>query len=159
MNGEETFVAGTVNAFKANLERADKLFAGLTAEGLLKEVAPGRNRLIYLWGHLTATHDRMIELLGLGERLHPEFDALFLGAADKTLELPSAEEMKKAWDAANGRLLKGLATLSVSDWLKKHGAVSDEDFAKEPLRNRFSILLSRANHLSYHLGQAVLGNK
>jgi hypothetical protein len=159
MNGGETFAVIAVNAFKANLERADKLFAGLTAEGLLKEVAPGRNRLIYLWGHLTATHDRMIELLGLGARLHPEFDAMFLGAADKTLELPSAEEMKKAWDAVNGRLLKGLATLSVSDWLKKHGAVSDEDFAKEPLRNRFSILLSRANHLSYHLGQAVLGTK
>ena len=159
MNGDETFVAIAVNAFKLNLERADKLFAGLPAEGLLKEVAPGRNRLIYLWGHLTATHDRMIELLGLGERLHAEFDALFLGAADKTLELPAAEEMKKTWDAVNGRLLQGLATLSASDWLKKHGAVSDEDFAKEPLRNRFSILLSRANHLSYHLGQAVLGTK
>ena len=31
--------------------------------------------------------------------------------------------------------------------------------SKDPSRNRFSILLSRTNHLSYHLGQAVLGLK
>lgn len=30
---------------------------------------------------------------------------------------------------------------------------------KDPSRNRFSILLSRTNHLSYHLGQLVLGLK
>jgi hypothetical protein len=39
------------------------------------------------------------------------------------------------------------------------GSVSEEDFAKDTSRNRFSILLSRTNHLSYHLGQAVLGLK
>jgi hypothetical protein len=38
-------------------------------------------------------------------------------------------------------------------------AVSEEDFAKDASRNRFAILLSRTNHLSYHLGQAVLGLK
>ena len=27
------------------------------------------------------------------------------------------------------------------------------------LRNRFAVLLSRTNHLSYHLGQAVLALK
>jgi hypothetical protein len=30
---------------------------------------------------------------------------------------------------------------------------------KDASRNRFSVLLSRTNHLSYHLGQAVLGLK
>ncbi len=47
----------------------------------------------------------------------------------------------------------------MAEWLQRHAAVSGEDFAKDPLRNRFSILLSRTNHLSYHLGQAVLGLK
>jgi len=36
---------------------------------------------------------------------------------------------------------------------------SEEEFAKDTSRNRFAVLLSRTNHLSYHLGQAVLGVK
>jgi hypothetical protein len=38
-------------------------------------------------------------------------------------------------------------------------SVSEEDFAKDASRNRFAVLLSRTNHLSYHLGQAVFGLK
>jgi hypothetical protein len=49
--------------------------------------------------------------------------------------------------------------MSWSDWLERHAAVSVEDFAKDGSRNRFAILLGRTNHLSYHLGQAVLGLK
>jgi hypothetical protein len=59
----------------------------------------------------------------------------------------------------NGKLRAGFATLSPADWLQKHASVSEEDFAKEPLRNRFAILLTRTNHLSYHLGQAILATK
>jgi len=46
-----------------------------------------------------------------------------------------------------------------SDWRQRHTAVSEEDFAKDPSRNRFAVLLSRTNHLSYHLGQALLALK
>jgi hypothetical protein len=53
-------------------------------------------------------------------------------------------------------LLTGFASLSASEWLQKHTAVSEEEFAKDPLRNRFAILLSRTNHLAYHLGQTAL---
>jgi len=52
-------------------------------------------------------------------------------------------------------LFEGFASLSAVDWLKKHGAVSEEDFLKEPLRNRLAILLSRTNHLAYHLGRRL----
>jgi hypothetical protein len=44
----------------------------------------------------------------------------------------------------------------LEDWLKKHTAVSDEDFVKDPTRNRLAILMNRTNHASYHLGQAAL---
>jgi hypothetical protein len=56
-------------------------------------------------------------------------------------------------------LFEGFASLSAADWLKKHGAVSAEDFVKEPLRNRLAILLGRTNHLAYHLGQLALRPK
>jgi hypothetical protein len=160
MTNEEKFLGAALNAWKGNIERADKMFSNLTAKELLNEVAPGRNRLIYLWGHLTAVHDAMLPLLGFGPRRHPEYDDLFISKPDKaTTTLPSAEDIKKSWTEANSKLSEGFATLSAADWLQRHSAVSEQDFAKEPLRNRFAILLSRTNHLSHHLGQTALAPK
>jgi hypothetical protein len=157
---EQALVAAAVNSWKLNIERANKLFSPLTEEQLLKEVAPGKNRLIYLWGHLTAVHDRMLPLLVLGPRLHPEYDALFLTNPDKTAPtLPAAQEIKQAWDEVNGTLLAGIESFSATAWLEKHSSVSDEDFAKDPLRNRYSILLNRTTHVSFHLGQTALISK
>jgi hypothetical protein len=43
--------------------------------------------------------------------------------------------------------------------LRRHNAVSEEDYAKDPTRNRLAVLLSRTNHMSYHLGQITLALK
>jgi hypothetical protein len=159
-SSDETLLAGAVSAWHANIERADKLFSSLTPEQLEREIAPGKNRLIYLWGHLTAVHDRMLPLLGLGPQLHAELDEPFLSKADKAVaNLPSAKAIQKDWNEVNGKLRDGFAKFSVADWLQKHASVSEEDFAKEPHRNRFAVLLSRTNHLAYHLGQAVIRDK
>src|SRR5712675_2343779 len=64
MTNEELYLAVALNGWKGNIERADKMFSGLSEEELLKEVALGKNRMIYLWGHLTATHDALLPLLG-----------------------------------------------------------------------------------------------
>jgi uncharacterized damage-inducible protein DinB len=157
MPNEELFVSVALNAWRSNIERANKIFGGLTAKDLLQEVAPGKNRLIYLWGHLTAVHDAMLPLLGFGKRLHPEFDAAFISNPDKTqASVPSAADIGNAWKDVNNKLFEGFATFSTADWLQKHGAVSAEDFVKESHRNRFAILLSRTNHMSHHLGQLAL---
>jgi DinB superfamily len=154
---EQVFVTSTVNSWKSVVERANKLFSGLSEEQLEKEVAPGKNRLVYLWGHLIAVHDRMLPLLCVGERLHPEYDDVFLSNPDRTVsELPTVAEMKKSWDTVNSTLLAGMEKFSAAEWLRGHGSVSEEDFAKDPLRNRLSVLLSRTNHVSFHLGQTVL---
>jgi hypothetical protein len=160
MTNEELFLAVALNGWKGNIERADKMFADLSEEELLREVAPGKNRLIYLWGHLTATHDAMLPLLDFGRRRYPEFDVAFISNPDKNQAgVPSAELVRKAWIDVNARLLAGFASLSAADWLKKHNAVSEEDFLKEPSRNRFAVLLGRTNHLAYHLGQTALRPK
>ena len=157
MNPEEALATSALNSWRANIERAGKLFSPLTQEQLQKEVAPGKNRLIYLWGHLTAVHDRMLPLLYVGERLRPEYDPLFLSNPDRAIpELPNPQEIKKSWDEVNGKLLAGFESFSAADWLQKHASVSDEDFAKDPSRNRFSVLLSRTNHIGFHLGQTAL---
>jgi hypothetical protein len=155
MTNDEKLAAGAIAAWKNNLERADKLFTGLDAQALEKEVSPGRNRLIYLWGHLTATNDRMLSLLGIAERIHPEFDEIFLSSPDRSAELPAIGVMREWWGEVNTKLNDGIAKFTPEDWLEKHTAVSEADFAREPLRNRFAILLNRTNHLAYHLGQTA----
>jgi hypothetical protein len=157
MTPEQSFVATVIHAWKLNIERADKFFLPLTEEQLLREVAPGKNRLIYLFGHLVAVHDAMLPLLGIGPRRHPELDAAFLTGADRTVaELPSLDELKRYWHEVNGALLEAFERFTAADWIARHTVVSAEDFAKNPLRNRLSVLLSRTSHIGYHLGQAAL---
>src|SRR6202049_3720287 len=67
----------------------------LSSEEVLREIAPGRNRVLYLWGHLTAAHDAMLPLLGLRERLHPEFELAFVSNPDKSqADIPSHEQVR-----------------------------------------------------------------
>jgi uncharacterized damage-inducible protein DinB len=149
-----------INSWRLVLERTNKAFSNLTDDQLLKEVAPGKNRLIYLWGHLTAVHDAMFPILGLGERLHPELDAIFVSSPDKAgAQLAPVAELRKYWDEVNGKLLSQFASLSADEWLQRHKAMSEEDYAKDPTRNRLAVLLSRTNHMSYHLGQMTLALK
>jgi hypothetical protein len=154
---EQALVTSALSSWKSAVERADRLFFPLSEEQLQKEVAPGKNRLIYLWGHLTAVHDRMLPLLEVGPRLYPELDGPFLTSPDKTVApLPAATEIKKSWDEVNHKLLAGFEGFSATEWLLKHASVSAEDFAKDPSRNRFAILLSRTGHITFHLGQTAL---
>jgi hypothetical protein len=160
MTTDQALVGAAMAALKQNLDRAHAFFAGLSDAQLQAEVGPGKNRLIYLWGHLIAVHDRLLPLLGLGERLHPELDEAFLTEADRAVaDLPSGAELRRLWDEVHGRLLDGIGAFDATGWAQKHTAVSDEDFALNPLRNRFAVLLSRTNHVAYHLGQAVLAPK
>ena len=160
VTSHELSVQVAINSWRIVLERVNKTLSNLKDDQLLKEVAPGRNRVIYLWGHLTAIHDAMFPILGLGERLHPELDAIFVSSPDKTgAHLPSAGELRKYWDEVNGKLLSQFASLSADEWLQRHYAVSEEDYAKDPTRNRLAVLLSRTNHMSYHLGQITLALK
>jgi hypothetical protein len=154
-----TVAANALLAWKQQLDIAQKLFTPLSGEQLQKEIAPGKNRLLYLYGHLVAVHDRMLPLLGIGSRLHPELDAPFLAEKDRSVtdaNLPSAADLKRMWDEVHDRLNDGLGKFTAEDWTAKHTSVSDEDFAKNPLRNRVAVLLSRTSHIAYHLGQAAL---
>jgi len=160
MGNEGSYVALGLKAWKALIDRADTLFGALSSEQVLREIAPDRNRLLYLWGHLTAIHDAMLPLLSLGKRLYLEFDVAFVINPDKSQTgTPSHAEIRRAWTTVNGELSKGFEKLSGSDWLERHSAVSEEEFTKDPSRNRFSVLLGRTNHIAYHLGQAVLALK
>ena len=157
MTNEELLVATAVGSWKQIIGRADSVIAKYTDEQLDRHVAPGRNRVRYLIGHLVAIDDRLFTGLGIGERLHPELDAAYVTNPDGTLPDPvSTEELKKAWFEVHSKLTASFEQMMAAQWLERHTAVSEEDFAKEPLRNRLAMVLSRTNHLSMHVGQALL---
>jgi hypothetical protein len=160
MTTEKSLIDSALRGWKSNIEQADKLFGGLSPEQLEQEVVPGKNRLIYLWGHLAAVNDRLLPLLGIGERLHPEFDDMFISNPDNSVRLTvSGQTLKASWQEINQKLWEGIAKFSASDWAQRHTAVSEQDFEREPHRNRFAVLLGRTAHLAYHVGQAALAQR
>src|SRR5215471_13768175 len=154
---EKSLIGSALRGWKSNVEQADKLFGALSPDQLEQAVAPGRNRLIYLWGHLAAVNDGLLPLLGIGERLHPELDAIFISKPDRSVELTlTVQSLKSAGDTINQRLWEGFSKFSPADWAARHTAVSEEEFKREPNRNKFTVLLGRSAHMSYHVGQAML---
>ncbi len=150
-----------LDAWHSKVKDADNLFDKLTDEQLQKEVAPNRNRGIYLLGHLTAVNDRMLTLLNLGEQLYPQLADAFITNADKAKDLPvSASKLRQQWATINSTLANHFSNISEDEWFQKHTSVSEEDFLREPHRNKLNIMMSRTNHLAYHTGQlALLENK
>ncbi len=154
MTQQELMIKMMITAWESQNKRVDGILAKLTDEQMHAETAPNRNTGIYLLGHLTGVSDGMLPLLGLGEKLYPELENVFLTNPDKSdLEKPSLGQLKEYWKAVNTKLAAHFETMSADDWLSRHTAVSEEDFAKEPHRNKLNILISRTIHQGYHLGQ------
>ncbi len=157
MTNENSLSHAALHSWKQVVGRFDKALAELSDEQLQKRVAPGRNRLYYIVGHLTAVHDRLFALLDVGPRLHPELDEAFITNPDGTLADPlPAAELRKAWSEVNAKLTAAFEKFTPAEWLARHTQVSEEEFVKDPTRNRLAVVLSRTNHVSFHTGQAVL---
>jgi hypothetical protein len=157
---EQLLTKSVLDAWTSHVSRVDQLLDKLSDEQLQREVSPGRNTGTYLLGHLVAVHDRMLPLLGLGERKYTHLDDAFINSPDKSgKEMPSIAELRSDWKAVNAELAKQFSTLQPSDWFQRHTSVSEEDFAKEPHRNRLSVLISRTNHLAEHRGQMLFLEK
>lgn len=157
MSLDASLAATAVAAWNLNLKRAESAFLNRDDEYLQQRVAPGKNRVVYLFGHLIAVHDAMLPLLGIGERLHPELDAVFLDVPDDHASpLRSAAELAGMWAEVHGALRDGFARFTPADWTQRHTAMTDADFAANPLRNRAAVLLNRASHMAFHVGQCAL---
>ena len=147
----------TLTAWNAQNGYLNKLLDELTDEQLMNEISPGRNRGIYLLGHLVAVSDAMLPVLGFGDRLFPALEEIFIKNPDKARqEMPSIPELKGNLVAINAKLKENINATSSTQWLKKHNSVSAEDFVKEPHRNKLNIIISRTSHMANHIGQMLL---
>lgn len=157
MTTTETIVKMMFDRWNGSLKNWDALLDAITDETLQKEIVPGKNRGIYLLGHLIAVHDDMLILLDMGEKLYPELYEPFLKFADKeAAQIPSAAALRSFWGKQCEVLKQKFDTLKPEEWFEKHTAVSAEDFARESHRNKLNIILTRTTHLAYHTGQLVL---
>ncbi len=157
MNSTEIMIKMTFDRWYGSVKNWDTLLNSITDVQLQKEIAPGKNRGIYLLGHIIAVHDDMLLLLNMGDKLYPELHEPFLKSGDKVIaEIPAAKELRAYWSKQCEVLKQKMESLKPGEWFEKHTAVTAEDFIKEPHRNKLNIIITRTTHLAYHTGQLVL---
>ena len=160
MDVETLMIQSALTNWNLTINRLNKFFSALFPDDYFQEIAPGKNRILYVLGHLAAVHDRTLEILGLSKRLHPELEAAFLINPDRAIEpLPKGAELFQLWNEINSSLYTGMLTFAPAQWVGRHQAVSEEDFRKDPTRTCLSVLLNRTNHAGYHLGQLMISGK
>jgi hypothetical protein len=153
---DELFIKMVLDNWNNYVKRTDDLFNELSDEQLNQTVSPGRNRGVYLLGHLAAVHDRMLPLLGFEKQRFPELEETFVTNPDNSnAEMPGLNELKKKWKEVNEVLSRHFQRLKPEEWFQRHNAVSEVDFEKEPHRNKLNVVINRAGHLASHYGQLL----
>ncbi|PWT71669.1 MAG: DinB family protein [Bacteroidetes bacterium] len=158
-NHTATAVKSALDNWNLQLSRLNQLLDGLSDDQLLKEVAPGRNRGVYLLGHLASVHDRMLPLLHMGSSLYPELESIYIQNPDNKKNDFTPAQLREAWKKVNEQLNTQFAKMDVADWFHRHDAISEEDFKNEPHRNKLNVLMNRTGHLAYHYGQMIFLKK
>lgn len=157
MSANQTMVKMVLDRWNTEINKFTGIIDSISDNRLMDEVAPGKNRGIYLLGHVLVVNDDVLPVLNFGNKLYPELIDIFLKSPDKSVgKIPSASELRAAWELLNQRLTDKMNSLPADDWFDKHNSVSAEDFAKEPHRNKLNIIITRTTHLSYHTGQLML---
>jgi hypothetical protein len=135
-----------LRTWKATVGRFDDIVVAVPDEDLEREVTAGKSRLFYLIGHLTALHDRLFTVLGLGERNHAELDAEFGEERDPhRRSTVSPRRLRQAWNDVNAALLAGMERLTPEQWLETPEAAAEA--------SRLSALVDWTDHLSFHSTQ------
>lgn len=157
MEVETLMIQSVLSNWRLTITRLSTFFGGLSQPEFYEEIAPGRNRIVYILGHLTAVHDQTLEVLGFGTRDHSELDDAFIKNPDRAVEtIPPVADLTSSWERVNHRLYDGMESFTPKHWVGRHRTVSDEDFAKNQNRNCLNVVLNRTNHAGYHLGQLML---
>jgi uncharacterized damage-inducible protein DinB len=132
----------------------EKVIETITPENYHLPIVAGGNSPSWVLGHLVDTEDRLLELFGISKRLFPELSTIYHHerGANQTGHL-TREELMKKWKTISVELDRAFNSWSESEWLGRHTAVNEADFAKEPHRNKLNVMLNRVSHKASHLGQ------
>jgi hypothetical protein len=157
MSTNQTMARMVLDRWNTEINKFTDIINSISDDRLMDEIAPGKNRGIYLLGHVLVVNDDALPVLNFGNKLYPELIDIFLKSPDKAVgKIPSATELRTAWKLLNEQMTDKMNSLSADNWFDKHNSVSAEDFAKEPHRNKLNIIITRTTHLCYHSGQLML---
>lgn len=138
-------------------KRMLKVLESISDEKFFSPIVPNGNSPSWLLGHLADTDDLLLGLFGIRQRLYPELSKVYhhTKGTNQTGHL-SKQELIAQWKQIVGELDAAFKKMSEQEWLSRHMAVSVEDFAKEPHRNKLNVMLSRVTHKASHLGQIAM---
>jgi len=157
---QEVFVEMVLAAWHKYQEQLDDFFDELPDDDFDLEVYPGKNRVRYIIGHLTAVNDGILSLLGGREPLYPELvDAFLIKSYRAGNAEHSINDLRIYWRNVNRTLATYFASMPLSEWFEKNASISEEDFQRDPHCNKLNVVLTKTHHLVYHLGQLTLLNR
>ena len=145
-----------LDMWRNKIHESTEMFESLGANMAMEPVAPGKNRVIYLLGHLLVIHDAIFDSLELGKRRYAHYDVLFLTPQHPANAYPPFGLLLQEWIVLNEDLTRQLSSLSHSQWQSKLHYVSEADFILKPYKNRFCGFQCLITHLYHHSGQMEL---
>lgn len=137
--------------------RAQKILESINEESYHLAIVTDGNSPSWLMGHLANTDDMVLELFGIRKRIFPELATIYhhTRGSNQTGHL-TKEELAEKWKTILDELDQAFKSMTESEWLGRHMAVTEEDFKKEPQRNKLNVMLSRVTHKASHLGQIAM---
>ncbi|HLZ15977.1 MAG TPA: DinB family protein [Cyclobacteriaceae bacterium] len=137
--------------------RTQKMLDAMSTQNFNTPIVPSGNSPSWLFGHLADTDDKLLELFGIRSRLFPELEEIYHHdrGTNQTGHL-SKEELTTKWKSISAELDRTFNAWTEKDWMSRHTAVSEEDFIKEPHRNKLNVMLGRVEHKASHLGQIAM---
>jgi uncharacterized damage-inducible protein DinB len=140
--------------------RMQKALDTISEESFYKPIVKDGNSPSWLMGHLADTDDALLELFGIRQRIFPELATIYHHerGTNQSGHLSKAELLNK-WIVIVSELDRAFKRMSEKEWHARHMAVSEEDFKKEPHRNKLNVMLSRVTHKASHLGQMAMQPK
>lgn len=137
--------------------RMQKTLDSLPEEKYHSPIVPGGNSPSWLLGHLADTDDALLELFGIRTRVFPELAKIYHHekGTNQSGHL-TREELKQKWKVILAELDTAFKAMTESDWHSRHMAVTEDDFRKEPHRNKLNVMLNRVGHKASHLGQVAM---
>src|SRR5688500_105920 len=102
---KEIFVQMALKSWNTQVINASKFFDSIDETLLKREVATGKNTILYLLDLLISVNDGLISLFGLGERQYAHLDEAFVKNSYKAgFEMPDAATIKAASRNSNETL-------------------------------------------------------
>jgi hypothetical protein len=129
MTTTEIMVKMALQSWNVQIKRLSDFINSLPDDQFTRQIAPGKNRVIYLVGHLVAIHDAMNPLLGTGERSYGLLDLPFVqNPDDSSIELPSVPQLREYWNNLHQQLQTAFENMTVEEWFERHRNMTEEDF-------------------------------